>query len=117
MPCARTRAFAAIQEEESGVSSTYNSLQVSWSRAFKGGSSFGVTYTYSKSMDGGSNYRDIVPYTYNTSNLWGPSEYDTRHVAIVNYIYDLGAEQPDSKAAGRVGDRRHRPIPDGGAVR
>src|SRR5260370_10286671 len=89
MPCARTRAFAAIQEEESGVSSTYNSLQVSWSRAFKGGSSFGVTYTYSKSMDGGSNYRDIVPYTYNTSNLWGPSEYDTRHVAIVNYIYDL----------------------------
>ena len=55
------KGFAAIQEEESGVSSTYNSLQVSWTRAFKGGSSFGVTYTYSKSMDGGSNYRDIVP--------------------------------------------------------
>ena len=83
------KGFAAIQEEESGVSSTYNSLQVSWTRAFKGGSSFGVTYTYSKSMDGGSNYRDIVPDTYNTSNLWGPSEYDTRHVAIVNYIYDI----------------------------
>jgi hypothetical protein len=83
------KGFAAIQEEESGVSSTYNSLQVSWSRAFRGGSSFGFTYTYSKSMDGGSNYRDIVPDTYNTSNLWGPSEYDTRHVAIVNYIYDL----------------------------
>ena len=27
-------------------------------------------------MDNGSNYRDIVPDTYNTSNLWGPSEYD-----------------------------------------
>jgi hypothetical protein len=40
-------------------------------------------------MDGGSNYRDIVPDTYNTSNLWGPSEYDTRHVVIINYIYDL----------------------------
>ncbi len=83
------KGFAAIQEEESGVSSTYNSLQISWSRAFKGGSSFGVTYTYSKSMDGGSNYRDIVPDTYNTSNMWGPSEYDDRHVVIVNYIYDL----------------------------
>ena len=83
------KGFAAIQEEESGVSSTYNSLQISWSRAFKGGSSFGITYTYSKSMDGGSNYRDIVPDTYNTSNMWGPSEYDDRHVVIVNYIYDL----------------------------
>jgi hypothetical protein len=83
------KGFAAIQEEESTVSSTYNSLQVSWTRAFKGGSSFGFTYTYSKSSDGGSNYRDIVPYTYNTSNLWGPSEYDTRHIAIINYIYDL----------------------------
>ena len=31
-------------------------------------------------MDGGSNYRDIVPDTYNTSNLWGPSEYDERHI-------------------------------------
>jgi hypothetical protein len=83
------KGFAAIQEEESGVSSMYNSLQVSWNRAFKNGFSFGVTYTYSKSMDGGSNYRDIVPDTYNTSNLWGPSEYDTRHIAIINYIYDL----------------------------
>ena len=40
-------------------------------------------------MDNGSNYRDIVPDTYNTSNLWGPSEYDTRHVVMFNYIYDL----------------------------
>ena len=41
-----------------------------------------LAYTLSKSMDNGSNYRDIVPDTYNTSNLWGPSEYDTRHVVI-----------------------------------
>ena len=40
-------------------------------------------------MDNGSNYRDIVPDTYNTSNLWGPSEYDTRHMLMFNYIYDL----------------------------
>jgi hypothetical protein len=83
------KGFAAIQEEESVVNSMYNSLQVSWERRFTGGSSFGVTYTLSKSMDGGSNYRDIVPDTYNTSNLWGPSEYDARHMLIVNYIYDL----------------------------
>jgi hypothetical protein len=30
---------------------------------------FGVTYTLSKSLDNSSNNRDIVPDTYNTSNL------------------------------------------------
>ncbi len=83
------KGFAAIQEEESVVNSMYNSLQVSWERRFTGGSSFGITYTLSKSMDNGSNYRDIVPDTYNTSNLWAPSEYDARHMVVINYIYDL----------------------------
>lgn len=83
------KGFAAIQEEESGVNSTYKSLQIAWNRRFRNGSSFGVTYTLSKSMDGGSNYRDIVPDTYNTQNLWGPSEYDARHIVLVNYIYDF----------------------------
>jgi hypothetical protein len=83
------RGFAAIQEEESVVNSMYNSLQISWNRRFTAGSSFGFSYTLSKSMDNGSNYRDIVPDTYNTSNLWGPSEYDTRHIIMINYLYDL----------------------------
>jgi Carboxypeptidase regulatory-like domain/TonB-dependent Receptor Plug Domain len=83
------KGYAEIQEEESVVNSMYKSLQVSWERRFTGGSSFGVAYTLSKSMDNSSNYRDIVPDTYNTSNLWGPSEYDERHVAIINYIYAI----------------------------
>jgi hypothetical protein len=83
------QGFAAIQEEESVSNSMYKSLQIAWNRRFKNGLMFGVTYTLSKSMDSGSNYRDIVPDTYDTSNLWGPSEYDTRQVAIINYLYDL----------------------------
>ena len=83
------KGFAEIQEEESVVSSMYNGFQLSWDRRFSNGSSFGIAYTLSKSMDNGSNYRDIVPDTYNTSNLWGPSEYDVRHIVIVNYIYQL----------------------------
>jgi hypothetical protein len=50
---------------------------------------FGVSYTWSKSLDDSSNYRDIVPDTYNPSNLWGPSEYDARHMFVVNYLYSL----------------------------
>jgi hypothetical protein len=63
---------------------------------------FGLSYTYSKSMDNSSNYRDIVPDTYNTSNLWGPSEYDTRHIAIINYLYHLPFFKNESTLVGKV---------------
>jgi hypothetical protein len=53
-------------------------------------------------MDGGSNYRDIVPDTYNTSNLWGPSEYDTRHILIFNYLYDLPFFKDHNKLTGKL---------------
>jgi hypothetical protein len=83
------RGFSSIQQAQSGVSESYNSLQVGFNRQFSGGSTFGLAYTWSKDMDNGSNYHTIVPDTYNTSNLWGPSEYDTRQVFIANYLYVL----------------------------
>src|SRR5580692_8801737 len=83
------KGFAAIQEEESVVNSMYNGLQVIWTRRFTAGSLFNVAYTFSKSMDNSSNYRDILPDTYNTSNLWGPSEFDARHMVVINYLYTL----------------------------
>jgi hypothetical protein len=81
--------FAAIQQEQSNGSARYNAMQVSWNRQFVNNFMFGVSYTWARSMDDGSNYRDIVPDTYNPSNLWGPSEYDARSVAVVNYLYAL----------------------------
>lgn len=96
------KGFAEIQEEESVANSMYNGLQVSWNRRFTAGSMFGVSYTYSKSMDNSSNYRDIVPDTYNTSNLWGPSEYDERHVVLINYLYDLPFFKNQSTLVGKV---------------
>lgn len=81
--------FSSIQQEQSGVSSNYNSLQASWSSRFRGGSLFGVSYTWQKSMDQSSNYRDIVPDSYYTKNLWGPSEYDIPQALLVNYLWAL----------------------------
>ena len=81
--------FASIQMEENVSTSQYNALQISWNRRFTNGFSFGFAYTLSKSMDSNSNYRDIVPDTYNTTNMWGPSEFDTRQLAVVNLIYTL----------------------------
>jgi hypothetical protein len=81
--------FASIQEEESVAQSKYNSLQVQWQKRLASGFSFNFAYTLSKSTDNSTNYRDIVPDTYNTSNLWGPSEFDTRHVVVISYVYNL----------------------------
>lgn len=81
------RGFASIQQEQSGVNSTYHSMQLAWTSHFRSGSSIGVAYTFSKSMDNSSNYRDIVPDSYNTANLWGPSEYDIRNVLLFNFLY------------------------------
>ena len=96
------KGYAAIQQEQSNGNSMYNSMQVSWNRRFTAGSLFGVSYTWSKSMDNSSNYRDIVPDTYNTNNLWGPSEYDTRHIVIINYLYDLPFFKGQNNLAGRL---------------
>ncbi len=96
------KGFAAIQEEEPVVNSMYNGLQVNWNRRLTAGSMFQFAYTFSKSMDNSSNYRDIVPDTYNTSNLWGPSEYDARHIIVINYLYDLPFFKNRSTLAGKL---------------
>ena len=81
--------YASILAMHWDVNSMYNGLQLSWNKRFSGGFGFGFSYTYSKSMDGGSNYNNIAPDTYNTRNLWGPSEFDVRHAAVINYVYAL----------------------------
>ena len=81
--------YAAIQQEESDGNGRYNALQLSWQRTNVRNITVGVAYTLSKSTDDSSNYRDIVPDSFNTSNLYGPSEYDARHELVINYIWTL----------------------------
>jgi hypothetical protein len=96
------KGYAAIQQEQSNGSSVYSSLQVSWNRRFTAGSMVGVSYTWSKSLDNSSNYRDIMPDTYYTQNLWGPSEYDTKHILLINYQYDLPFFKSQATLTGRL---------------
>jgi hypothetical protein len=95
------RGFASIQQAQSGVNETYNSLQVGFVRR-SGNSTVQVSYTFSKDMDNGSNYHTIVPDTYNTTNLWGPSEFDIRHVFVANYSYALPFFQGQQSLLGKV---------------
>jgi len=83
------KGFGSIRQTDNVASSRYNALQIAWNRRYSAGLMFGASYTYSKSMDDGSNQRDVVPDTYDTSMLWGPSEFDARHILVFNYLYDL----------------------------
>lgn len=69
--------------------SLYNALQLGLNRRFSKGLSFGFSYTWSKSMDNGSTQRTVLPIAYDDSYMWGPSNFDTRHIVVVNYIYEL----------------------------
>jgi hypothetical protein len=94
--------FASIQDEENVGQSWYNALQISWNRRFTNGLSYGLSYTFSKSTDNTSNYRDIVPDTYNTTNLWGPSEFNATHAVVINYLYELPFFKDASKLSGKL---------------
>ena len=96
------KGFGSIRETDNVASSTYNSLQVAWNRRVGDTFQFGVSYTLSKSMDNGSNQRDVVPDTYDTSMLWGPSEFDARHIAIINYLYQLPFFRTQKGFAGKA---------------
>ena len=96
------KGFGSIRETDNVANSIYNSLQIAWNRRFSNGLQFGVSYTLSKSMDNGSNQRDVVPDTYDTSMLWGPSEFDARHIVIINYLYQLPFFRNQKGFAGRT---------------
>lgn len=83
------KGFAFIALGETAARSEYNGLQLEVTRRFSRGLSYGLAYTYSKSMDNASNRRARVFDAYDDRNFWGKSDFDTRHVAVINFIYQL----------------------------
>ncbi len=83
------KGYGPIRETFDDANSMYNGLQLELNRRFSRGLSFGFAYTLSKCMDDGSAQRDVIPDTYDAHYLWGPCTYDTRHVAVINWIYQL----------------------------
>jgi Carboxypeptidase regulatory-like domain len=89
--------FAQIFEAEDSMSSDYNALQVKLDKQFSHGLTFGIAYTYSKSIDGasdffgsGANGSTIFPQNnYDTAAEKGLSDFDIRHRFVFNYIYSF----------------------------
>ncbi|HEY2932726.1 MAG TPA: carboxypeptidase regulatory-like domain-containing protein [Acidobacteriota bacterium] len=96
------KGFNTIRVTNNDANSMYNGLQVGVTRRFTGGFSYSLGYTYSKLTDDGSAQRDIIPNAFDASNLWGPADYDRRHVMAVGLHYELPFYRDPSTLAGKL---------------
>jgi hypothetical protein len=80
--------------------SAYNGLQVSLRKRMSSGLNFDVNYTYSKSIDVGSNAERISEFegggfasqiinAWSPKQLRSPSDFDNTHQINANWIYDI----------------------------
>ena len=83
------QGFASILQDTNSGSSLYNGLQVNLKRRLTRGFLFGVAYTWSRSMDTGSNLYYEAPNAYNLRPDYGPSDFDIRQVAVINYVWNI----------------------------
>jgi hypothetical protein len=96
------KGFAVIALGENAARSEYNALQLEVNRRFSRGLSYGFSYTYSKSEDNASGRRDRIWNPFDDRIFWGPSSFDTRHVAVVNFIYQLPLLRGRNDLTGRL---------------
>ena len=96
------KGYNSIRSTSNIARSLYNSMQLSWNRRLTKGLQFGAAYTLSKSQDNGSQQRDIIPNSYDASNLWGQSDFDVRHIFIASYLYELPFFKDKSHLTGKL---------------
>jgi hypothetical protein len=83
--------YANITISERNINSNYNALQATLNRRFSRGLEFGIAYTYSKSLDYGSDDFAAVstPALLPLSRVYGKSTFDQTHVFVANWQYDI----------------------------
>ena len=83
------KGFANIIQGENAARSEYNGLQMSANRRFADSLSFGVAYTYGKSVDNADGRRDRIYDNYDDTMFWGPSDHDIRQSLVTNFVWEL----------------------------
>ncbi len=90
--------FSSLYSLASVGMSSYNGLQVSLHHPISHGLQFDVNYTFSKSLDYGSDAERLGPnggITQGILDTWkpylnkGPSDFDTTHLLTANLVYEL----------------------------
>ena len=83
------KGFSTIIEAENTGGSFYHAMQANLKRRLTKGLLFGAAYTWSKSLDYASSNGTNIVNAYNNSIMYGPSDFDTRHVFVTNYVWDI----------------------------
>ena len=83
------KGFSTIIEAQNVGGSFYHAMQANLKRRMTRGFLFGIAYTWSKSLDYGSSNGTNIVNAYDNSYMFGPSDFDTRHVMVANYVWDL----------------------------
>lgn len=70
--------------------SNYHSLQVSANRRVSRNLTFGIAYTYSRTLTDSPTDRSTPPYdTYDRHLDYGPANFSRNNIFVANYVYDL----------------------------
>jgi hypothetical protein len=83
------KGFSTIIEAQNTGGSFFHAMEANIKRRLTKGFLFGVAYTWSKSLDYGSSNGTVISNAYNNSIMYGPSDFDTRHVLVTNYVWDI----------------------------
>jgi len=73
---------------DSGLTSNYNSLQVTLNKRFSQGLSFSASYTYAKAL-GYTTANGFLLNPFQRSANYGPLDYDRQHVLTIGHLWDL----------------------------
>jgi Carboxypeptidase regulatory-like domain len=96
------KGLGIIRVTNNDANSSYHGFQVGVDRRFTNGLGFGAAYTLSKVLDDGSAQRFVIPNANDASALWGPADYDRRHVLVLNAIYEFPFFKDYSKLTGKI---------------
>jgi hypothetical protein len=83
------KGYSTIIEAQNTGGSFFHAMEVNLKRSLTKGFLFGVAYTWSKSLDYGSSNGTNITNAYDNSIMYGPSDFDTRHVIVVNYVWNI----------------------------
>lgn len=82
--------FGSLDSIINVFNSNYHSLQISANRRVGRGLSFGIAYTYSRTLTDSPTDRSTPPYdTYNRHLDYGPANFSRNNIFVANYVYDL----------------------------
>ena len=108
------KGYSTIIEAQNTGGAFYHAMQANLRRRMTNGFLFGAAYTWSKSLDYGSSNGTNIPNAYDNSIMYGPSDFDTRHVLVLNYVWNIpcathATQRVRAHAARRLAVLRNHP--------